>query len=71
MSRIIKNSWFIWKYVTNLKKLGEQNISQEFRLRNLDETRNEILENVKQYEFMRRKHRKVWKTLILLKTLLF
>ena len=71
MSRIIKNSWFIWKYVTNLKKLGEQNISQEFRLRNLDETRNEILENVKQYEFMSRKHRKVWKTLILLKTLLF
>ena len=71
MSRIIKNSWFIWKYVTNLKKLGEQNISQEFRLRNLDETRNEILENVKQYEFMSRKRRKVWKTLILLKTLLF
>ena len=41
----------------------EENISQEFRLKNIDETRNYFLEEIKQNELMRRKHKKVRTTL--------
>ena len=37
----------------------EENISQEFRLKNIDETRNYFLEERKQNELMSRKHKKV------------
>ena len=37
----------------------EENISQEFRLKNIDETRNYLLEEIKQNELMSRKHKKV------------
>ena len=36
----------------------EENINQEFRLKNIDETRNYSLEEVKQNELMSRKHKK-------------
>ena len=36
-----------------------KNISQEFRLKNIDETRNYFLEEIKQNQLMSRKHKKV------------
>ena len=41
----------------------EENISQDFRLKNTDETRNHFLEKIKQRELMSRKHKKVSTTL--------
>ena len=41
----------------------EENISQEFRLKNLDETKNYFLEEIKQNELMSKKHKKVCTTL--------
>ena len=41
----------------------EENISQKFRLKNIDETRNYFLEEMKQNELMSRKHKKVCATL--------
>ena len=38
-------------------------MSQEFRLKNKDETRNHFLEEIKQKELMGRKHKKVSTTL--------
>ena len=38
-------------------------ISQEFRLRNIDETRNYFLEKIKQNELMSKKRKKVCTTL--------
>ena len=35
----------------------EENIRQAFRLKNIDETRNYLLEELKQYELMSRKHK--------------
>ena len=34
-------------------------MTQEFRLKNIDETRNYFLEEIKQNEWMSRKHKKV------------
>ena len=36
--------------------MSEENISQEFRLKNLDETRNYLIEEINQNELMREKH---------------
>ena len=35
----------------------EENISQEFRLKNIDETRNYFLEEIKQKKLMSKKHK--------------
>ena len=43
--------------------MAEKNIIQEFRLKSIDETRNYFLEEIKQNEFMNRKHKKVCTTL--------
>ena len=43
--------------------MAEENISQEFRSKNIDETRNYFLEEIKKNEFMIRKHKKVCTTL--------
>ena len=48
--------------------MKEENISQEFRLKNTDETRNYFLEEIEQSELIRKKHKKVGTTL---KTFLF
>ena len=45
------------------KNVTEKNISQEFRLENIDETRNYFLEEIEQNELMSRKHKKVFTTL--------
>ena len=41
----------------------KENMSQELRLKNIDETRNYFLEEIKQNELMSRKHKKVCTTL--------
>ena len=41
----------------------EENISQEFRLKNINETKNHFLEEINQNELMSKKHKKVCTTL--------
>ena len=41
----------------------EENISQEFRLKNIDETRNYLIEQINRNELMSKKHKKVCKAL--------
>ena len=41
----------------------EENISHEFRLKSIDESRNYFLEEIEQNELMSRKHKKVCTTL--------
>ena len=36
----------------------EENISQEFRLKNIDKTRNYFLKEIEQNELMNKKHKK-------------
>ena len=48
----------------------EENISQEFRSKNIDETRNYFLEEIKQNELMTKKHKKVRTTLNYIKNFL-
>ena len=38
-------------------------MSQEFRLKNIDETRNYFIQEIKQNELMSKKHKKVCKTI--------
>ena len=45
------------------KNMVEKNISQEFRKKNIEETRKYFLEEIKQNELMSRKHIKVCTTL--------
>ena len=40
--------------------MSEENITQEFRLNNLDETRNYLNEEINQNELMSKKHKKVY-----------
>ena len=39
--------------------MAEENISQEFRLKNIDETRNYLIEETNRNELMSKKHKKV------------
>ena len=41
----------------------EENVSQEFKLKNIDETKNYCLEEIEQNELISRKHKKVCATL--------
>ena len=43
--------------------MTEENISQEFRLKNIDETKNYFLEELKQNELISIKHKRVHKTI--------
>ena len=43
--------------------MSEENISQEFRLRNIDETRNYLIEEIKRKDLMSKKHKKVCRVL--------
>ena len=43
--------------------MTEENISQEFRLTEIDKTRNYFTEEVKQNELISKKHRKICKIL--------
>ena len=43
--------------------MAEENVSHEFRLKNIDETRNYFLEEIKKNKLLRKKHKKVCTTL--------
>ena len=43
--------------------MAEENISQEFRLKNIDETRNYLIEEINRNGLMSKKHKKVCITL--------
>ena len=43
--------------------MAEENISQEFRLKNIDETRNYLIEEINRNELMSKKRKKVCTTL--------
>ena len=43
--------------------MSEENISQEFRLKNIDETRNYLIEEINQNELMSKKHKKFYRVL--------
>ena len=51
--------------------MTEENISQEFRLKNKDETRIHFIEEINQNELMRNKHKKHCGVLITLNIYLF
>ena len=38
--------------------MAQENISQEFRLKNIDETRNYLIEEINRNELMSKKHEK-------------
>ena len=40
---------------------SEENISQEFRLKDIDETRNYFLDEINQNELMNKKYKKVYR----------
>ena len=43
--------------------MPEDNINQEFRLKNMDETRNYLIEEINQNELISRKYKKVYRVL--------
>ena len=45
------------------QNMSEENISQEFRLKNIDETRNYLIEETNRNELLSKKHKKVCTTL--------
>ena len=51
------------KIYNYFKNMVEENISQEFRLKNIDETRNYLIEEINRNELMSKKHKKVCTTL--------
>ena len=51
--------------------MSAENISQEFSLKNIDETRNYFLEEIKQNELMCKKHKKVCTTINYIEHFLF
>ena len=59
------------KSIKNLDKNSRIQVSQEFRLKNIDETRNYFLEEINQSELMSRKHKKFGGTLYYIERCLF
>ena len=51
------------KIYNYFKKMAEENISHKFRLKNVDETRNYLIKEIKQNELMSKKHKKICTTL--------
>ena len=43
--------------------MSEENLTQEFRLKNIDEIRNYLIEEINQNELMSKKHKNVYRTL--------
>ena len=43
--------------------MSEENIHQEFRLKNMDETRNYLIEEINQNELISNKHKNVYRVL--------
>ena len=51
------------KIYNYFKNMAEQNISQEFRLKSIDETRNYFIEETNRNELMSKKHKTICITL--------
>ena len=53
--------------ITNIKeyqkRVSEENITEEFKLKNIDETRNYLIEEINENELMIKKHKKVYRVL--------
>ena len=47
------------KVYNYFKNMTEENISQEFRLKNIDETRNYSIEEINRNELISKKHKRV------------
>ena len=43
--------------------MPEENMSQEFRLKNIDETRKYLIEEINRIELISKKHKKVYRIL--------
>ena len=54
----------------NSLKMDKENISQEYRLKNRDETRNYFIEEINQNKLICKKHKKISKTLNYIENLL-
>ena len=59
------------KIYNYFKNIAEENIYQEFRLKNIDETRNYLVEELNGNELMSRKDKKVCTTLNYIEQFLF
>ena len=64
-----ENSWFSWKYIITLK-IRQENISQEIRLKNIDETRNYLIEEINRINRLVKSTKKFVQLWITLKTFL-
>ena len=53
-----------WKIYNYFKNIPEENLSREFRLKNIDETRNYLIEEINRNELMSKKHKKICTTVI-------
>ena len=51
--------------------MSEENISQEFRLKNIDETRNYLIKEINRKELMSKSHEKVCTTLNYIERFIF
>ena len=51
------------KIYNYFKNMAEENISQKFRLKIIDETRNYLIEEINRNKLMSKKHKKVCTTL--------
>ena len=51
------------KFYNYFKNMVEENVSQEFRLKNIDKTRNYLIEEISRNELINKKHKKVCTTL--------
>ena len=51
------------KFYNYFKNMFEENLSQEFRLKNIDKTRNYLIEEISRNELINKKHKKVCTTL--------
>ena len=47
------------KIYNYFKNMAEENISQEFRLKNIDETRNYLIKEINRNELMSKKRKKL------------
>ena len=59
----LDNCLFVSVKITKNAKLAEESISQELRMKSIDEARNYLTEKIIQNELMSKKHRKVCTTL--------
>ena len=60
---LIENLFLYLLKISYFKNMAEENISQEFGLKNIDETRNYLIEEINRNELMTKKPKKVCTTL--------